>query len=58
MQIAPHILAHGNWISMEDFMELALYDENYGYYSTHISGIGYRGDFSTSATIRMETSAA
>lgn len=51
MQIAPHILAHGNWISMEDFMELALYDEDYGYYSTHIRDIGYRGDFSTSATI-------
>ncbi len=51
MNIAPHILAHGNWISMEDFMELALYDETQGYYSAHIPAIGYRGDFSTSATL-------
>lgn len=51
MQLAPHILAHNNWISMEQFMELALYDEEFGYYSTHIADIGYRGDFSTSATI-------
>ena len=26
MNLAPHILAHGNWISMEEFMEIALYD--------------------------------
>ncbi len=51
MNIAPHILAHGNWISMEEFMEIALYDENNGYYSANIPGIGARGDFSTSATL-------
>ncbi len=51
MNIAPHILAHGNWISMEEFMELALYDETQGYYSANIAAIGYRGDFSTSATM-------
>ncbi len=51
MNIAPHILAHGNWISMEEFMEIALYDENSGYYSANIPGIGVRGDFSTSATL-------
>ncbi len=51
MNIAPHILAHGNWISMEEFMELALYDEAQGYYSANIATIGYRGDFSTSATM-------
>ncbi len=51
MNLAPHILAHGNWISMEEFMELALYDEEGGYYSANISDIGCRGDFSTSATM-------
>ncbi len=51
MNIAPHILAHGNWISMEDFMEIALYDETQGYYSANIANIGFRGDFSTSATM-------
>ncbi len=51
MNIAPHILAHGNWISMEEFMELALYDETQGYYSANIANIGYRGDFSTTATM-------
>ena len=51
MKIAPHILANGNWISMAEFMDIALYDDNGGYYSRNISGIGYRGDFSTSATM-------
>ena len=51
MKIAPHILAHGNWISMADFMEVALYDEDAGYYSHNIPGIGYRGDFATAATM-------
>ncbi len=51
MNIAPHILAHGNWISMEEFMNLALYDESQGYYSANISTIGFRGDFSTTATM-------
>lgn len=51
MNIAPYILSKGNWISVEEFMEIALYDEKNGYYSNHISDIGYRGDFSTSATM-------
>ena len=51
MNLAPHILAHGNWISMEEFMELALYDPEGGYYNTNIADIGFRGDFSTSATL-------
>lgn len=51
MNIAPHILANGNWISMASFMELALYDEDEGYYSKNIPGIGFRGDFSTAATM-------
>ena len=32
-------------------MELALYDEQEGYYSARMQHIGYRGDFSTSATM-------
>ena len=51
MNLAPHILAHGNWISMEEFMELALYDQESGYYNTNIADIGFRGDFSTTATM-------
>ncbi len=51
MDIAPYIIAHGNWISMAEFMELALYDSSGGYYSKNIHNIGYRGDFSTSATM-------
>lgn len=36
---------------MAEFMEVALYDEECGYYSKNIPGIGFRGDFSTSATM-------
>lgn len=32
-------------------MEMALYDEEGGYYSRNINNIGFRGDFSTSATM-------
>lgn len=32
-------------------MELALYDEQEGYYSAKLQHIGYRGDFSTTATL-------
>lgn len=32
-------------------MELALYAPDIGYYSAHLQHIGYRGDFSTSATM-------
>lgn len=51
MNISRHITAAGGWISMETFMELALYDEAEGYYSASIHEIGARGDFSTSATL-------
>ena len=51
MKVSPYILSRGNWISMAEFMELALYDEKAGYYSRNIKDIGYRGDFSTSATL-------
>lgn len=32
-------------------MELALYDETEGYYSANVQDIGFRGDFSTTATM-------
>ena len=51
MNIAPHILANGNWLSVERFMEIALFDEQGGYYNNNITDIGFRGDFSTSATL-------
>lgn len=51
MNPASYILAHDNWLPMDKFMELALYDEQDGYYNSNIADIGVRGDFSTSATI-------
>lgn len=51
MNLAPHILAHGNWLSWEKAMDTALYHETEGYYSAHVQDIGYRGDFSTTATM-------
>ena len=39
-------------MSFERFMELALYDPDFGYYTKHINSVGgRRADFSTSATI-------
>ena len=51
MNLAPHVVAHDNWLSWERVMELALYDETEGYYNVHVPGIGARGDFSTTATM-------
>lgn len=51
MNLSRHIVAAGGWISMEKFMELALYDSDGGYYSASIHEIGARGDFSTTATL-------
>lgn len=51
MNLSRHIVAAGGWISMEEFMELALYDNAGGYYSASIHEIGARGDFSTTATL-------
>jgi len=50
MNIAPLIMSEGNWLSMDKFMDKALFDEEYGYYSKNIPNIGYRGDFSTIST--------
>lgn len=51
IRISDHIVASGGWISLEKFMEVALYDPDGGYYSSNIKNIGSRGDFSTSATM-------
>ncbi len=43
--------AEGGCLSFERFMELALYDEDFGYYSHHIETVGgSRADFGTWAT--------
>ena len=42
----------GGAISFEDFMDLALYDSEIGYYATQIGEVGgIRSDFATSATL-------
>ncbi len=51
MNLAPAILAQNNWLRCDYFMELALYDEQEGYYTAHIPDIGFRGDFSTAVSM-------
>jgi len=42
----------GGEMAFEDFMAMALYDPEIGYYTSHISDVGGRsGDFATSATL-------
>lgn len=41
----------GGSMSFEDFMALALYDEQIGYYTVGIQALGRSGDFSTAATL-------
>lgn len=50
MKIKPIIYAHDNWMPMDEFMDKALFDEEGGYYSASIPQIGFRGDFSTTAS--------
>lgn len=50
MKISPLISAADNWMPIDSFMDIALFDENGGYYSQGIPSIGFRGDFSTTAT--------
>lgn len=38
-------------LRFDRFMELALYDADHGYYAKHITTVGHRGDFSTTATL-------
>ena len=43
--------AEGGSISVERFMQEALYHPRYGYYAGRIRSVGRQGDFSTSATL-------
>ncbi len=44
--------ARGGTMPFEEFMALALYDPEHGYYTKHIAEVGgARGDFATSATL-------
>ncbi len=43
--------AKGGKVSFETFMEAALGDPDFGYYTSAVKNVGPRGDFSTSATI-------
>jgi SAM-dependent MidA family methyltransferase len=40
---------NGGWLRFDRFMEAALYDAEFGYYSARIRHVGPKGDFSTSA---------
>lgn len=51
IRLSDHIAEAGGWLSLERFMEIALYDSESGYYSASIQNVGARGDFSTSATL-------
>ncbi len=50
MNISRFIANKDNWLSMERFMDIALFDREEGYYSQNVSEIGREGDFSTCAT--------
>ena len=46
-RIAAELRAQGNWISFARYMELALYDPQYGYYAAAGAQFGRDGDFVT-----------
>lgn len=48
--IAEQICRYGP-VSFHDFMEWCLYEPNLGYYTNKCKGIGFEGDFYTSATL-------
>ena len=45
------LVAEGGAAPFRRFMEAALYDPHFGYYTTQIRTVGARGDFSTTATL-------
>lgn len=51
IRLSDYIAEAGGWLSLERFMEIALYHPEYGYYSASIQNVGVRGDFSTTATL-------
>lgn len=51
IRLSDHIASSNGWLSLERFMEIALYDPEDGYYSASIQNVGVRGDFSTASTM-------
>lgn len=49
--LADRINAAGGALTFEQFMTVALYDAEHGYYAAQVGDVGNRGDFSTSATL-------
>jgi SAM-dependent MidA family methyltransferase len=49
--IATAAAAAGGCLRFDEFMMLALYDPEHGYYTSGIADVGRRGDFSTAATL-------
>lgn len=45
------IAAAGGWLSVERFMDAALFDPVSGYYTARVRTVGRAGDFATSATL-------
>ena len=50
-KIIQSIDAAGGWISFNHFMEFALYDPDFGYYSGNLRKFGEKGDFVTAPEI-------
>lgn len=50
-RICEYIVAHHNWISFSDYMRMALYTPNLGYYSAGSVKLGKSGDFTTAPEI-------
>jgi SAM-dependent MidA family methyltransferase len=44
-------MRHGGWIPWREFMALALYDEDFGYYGRRVEEIGRKGDFTTAPVV-------
>lgn len=53
--VLKHLLSmqksKGGLVSWREFMQLALYDPEYGYYSRTITDVGTRGDFTTAPVV-------
>jgi SAM-dependent MidA family methyltransferase len=52
------LAAEGGGVPFRRFMDAALYDPDFGYYTRRIRTVGARGDFSTSATLSPQLAGA
>ena len=50
-KLKEKIRASNNWLSFSDFMNMALYDPQYGYYTAPSEVFGPNGDFVTAPNI-------